>query len=206
MQLHLFLSTALLASARAVRAHSGTEQRSASSAEADWATRHMAAEHHITNYDAGAFFTLHDFDGSGDWSAAEIVRTYGLEDESTKHVSQEKKDEVVRKVMDLIDFDKNGRIDRAEWMRFSAEKGRLPDFGLGDGRHGDDEYEYEINHYEKFHGPDTKEEDLTHPEDIAHFKKHNDEEEAEERQQKLDVMSIVEQNIPAKFRRVPAEL
>ena len=48
---------------------------------------------------------------------------------------------------------------------------------------------------------DTKEEDLTHPEDIAHFKKHEQEADAEERQEKLDAMSIVEQNIPAKFRR-----
>ena len=49
--------------------------------------------------------------------------------------------------------------------------------------------------------PDTKEEDLIHPEDIAHFKKHEQEADAEERQEMLDAMSIVEQNIPAKFRR-----
>jgi hypothetical protein len=49
--------------------------------------------------------------------------------------------------------------------------------------------------------PDTKEEDLIHPEDIAHFKKHELEADAEERQEMLDAMSIVEQNIPAKFRR-----
>jgi hypothetical protein len=48
---------------------------------------------------------------------------------------------------------------------------------------------------------DTREEDLTHPEDIAHFKKHEQEADAEERQERLDAMSIVEQNIPAKFRR-----
>lgn len=48
---------------------------------------------------------------------------------------------------------------------------------------------------------DTKEEDLTHPEDIAHFKKHDLEADEEERQQRLDRMPIVEQNIPQKFRR-----
>lgn len=48
---------------------------------------------------------------------------------------------------------------------------------------------------------DTKEEDLTHPEDIAHFKKHDQDADAQERQDKLDSMPIVEHNIPAKFRR-----
>ena len=48
---------------------------------------------------------------------------------------------------------------------------------------------------------DTKEEDLTHPEDIAHFAKHDREADEAERQEKLDKMTIVEQNIPAKFRR-----
>lgn len=47
----------------------------------------------------------------------------------------------------------------------------------------------------------TKEEDLTHPEDIEHFKKHDLEADEDERLHKLDAMPIVEQNIPAKFRR-----
>ena len=50
---------------------------------------------------------------------------------------------------------------------------------------------------------DTREEDLTHPEDIAHFAKHDAMEEAADRQEQLDRMPIVEQNIPQKFRRVP---
>ena len=50
---------------------------------------------------------------------------------------------------------------------------------------------------------DTREEDLTHPEDIAHFAKHDAMEDAADRQQELDRMPIVEQNIPQKFRRVP---
>ena len=50
---------------------------------------------------------------------------------------------------------------------------------------------------------DTREEDLTHPEDIAHFAKHDAMEEAADRQEQLDQMPIVEQNIPQKFRRVP---
>lgn len=49
--------------------------------------------------------------------------------------------------------------------------------------------------------PDTKEEDLIHPEDIAHFKKHDEMDAAAERQEQLDRMQIVESNIPQKFRR-----
>lgn len=99
---------------------------------------------------------------------------------------------------------------------------------LGPGHHGDDEYEYEIHHFEKFHDEsklhtffrliflfphlivdivltflllDTREEDLTHPEDIEHFRKHDEMDAAAERQEQLDRMQIVEQNIPQKFRR-----
>ena len=48
---------------------------------------------------------------------------------------------------------------------------------------------------------DTKEEDLTHPEDIAHFRKHDEMDVAAEYQERIDAMPIVEQNIPQKFRR-----
>ena len=51
--------------------------------------------------------------------------------------------------------------------------------------------------------PDTKEEDLTHPEDIAHFAKHEREELEAERLEKLNQQAINEANIPAKFRRQP---
>ena len=49
--------------------------------------------------------------------------------------------------------------------------------------------------------PDTKEEDLIHPEDIEHFRKHEQMDAAADRQAQLDQMAIVEENIPAKFRR-----
>ena len=48
---------------------------------------------------------------------------------------------------------------------------------------------------------DTKEEDLTHPEDIAHFRKHDEMDAQAEYQERIDAMPIVEQNIPQKFRR-----
>lgn len=93
-------------------------------------TKSFVEEHHISNFDAGAFFTLHDFDGSGDWTADEVLRTYGLEDESANNISVEKKKDAVKQILKLIDYDNDGRISRVEWNRFNAENGKLPDFGV----------------------------------------------------------------------------
>ena len=182
-------------------------------------------------------------------------RTYGLADESTKDVTKEKREEVTREVFRLFDVDRNGVIEKEEWMQKCKEGVRLPDFGvsllsifrageslnctvfvlyglliwsfaqLGPSHHGDDEYEYEIHHFEKFHDEsefktpsvrlisklitlltctkDTKEEDLTHPEDIAHFAKHDREEVEAEHQEQLNKLPINEANIPQMFRRQP---
>lgn len=48
---------------------------------------------------------------------------------------------------------------------------------------------------------DSREEDLTHPEDIAHFKKHDEEADAADKQEAEDRLSIIEHNIPLKYRR-----
>jgi hypothetical protein len=104
-------------------------------------------------------------------------------------------------VLDLYDADKSGGISFAEFTIANAKGVVLPDFGMGPGHHGDDEYEYEIHHFEKFHGDDAKEEDLTHPEDIAHFAKHDKEEDEREEWERKERAGIVEENIPAKFRR-----
>ncbi|KAI4255533.1 MAG: hypothetical protein LQ352_002521 [Teloschistes flavicans] len=182
-------------------AHSDHDAQAPLSEEPDWAIRHMTEEHHISNFDPGAFFTLHDFDYSQSWTADEIRRMYGLDDESNKGVDEAKKAEVVRKTLELFDRDADGVIEREEWMNGWRQGKRLQDFGLGPGHHGDDEYEYEIHHFEKFHDENTKEEDLIHPEDIEHFRKHDEQEAAAEHQEQLDRMPIVEQNIPRKFRR-----
>jgi hypothetical protein len=87
-------------------------------------------EHHITDFDAASFFTLHDFDGRGSWSPDEILRMYGLEDESLKHITEDRKHEVVREVMRLCDANKNGVVERDEWIRYSEAGGKLPDFGV----------------------------------------------------------------------------
>lgn len=139
-------------------------------ADADWAARHLAGihsdvritvrecltdhpteEHHISNFDAGAFFSLHDYDSSLAWTPDEIARTYGLNDESAKDVSDEKRREVIHDVLDRFDRDHDGYVTRTEFMDTWREGQRLKDFGLGPGHHGDDEYEYEIHHFEKYH-------------------------------------------------------
>jgi len=107
----------------------------------------------VDNFDPGAFFALHDFDESGGWTPDEVRRMYGLEHESLKDVGREKREEVTREVFKSFDVDKDGVVDKEEFLRAIQQGTRLPDFGLGPGHHGDDEYEYEIHHFEKFHGP-----------------------------------------------------
>ncbi|KAI9725240.1 MAG: hypothetical protein M1828_003421 [Chrysothrix sp. TS-e1954] len=177
---------------------------------ADWATEHMISEHHIGNFDPSSFFALHDYDSDGQWEPQEIRRTYGLAEDATdgmggggtnRPVNEQEKEGIVRQVMQLFDVDGNGMIDRSEFVQKSQQGNKLPDFGLGPGHHGDDEYEYEIHHFERFHDENTKEEDLTHPEDIAHFKKHDEMDDAADRQEAQDALRIVVGNIPPKFRR-----
>ncbi|KAF5022370.1 hypothetical protein F66182_5571 [Fusarium sp. NRRL 66182] len=191
---------------------------------ADWVTKHMAGmllsvifcmmyqarsmltqtvieEHHIQGWDIESFFTLHDYNGDGWWQAAELMRTYGLFDESNKGMSEKRKDEVRDTLLGLLDTDSDNSVSRQEWKDFIASGKTLPDLNTGPGHHGDDEYEYEIHHWEKYHDDDTKLEDLTHPEDIEHFKKHDEQEDAQDRLEAMQKLSIVEANIPQKFRR-----
>ncbi|KAI0876548.1 putative secretory pathway protein Ssp120 [Hypoxylon argillaceum] len=169
--------------------------------DANWMTKHMAEEHHVTDFDPSSFFTLHDFNGNGRWEVDEILRTYGLMDESNKDIPLTKRDEYQLQLSNLLDHNGDGFISRNEFTAFIATGGTLPDLGTGPGHHGDDEYEYEIHHWEKYHDENTRLEDLNHPEDIEHFRKHDEMEEAEERLAKLDRMAIVQENIPAKFRK-----
>jgi hypothetical protein len=53
----------------------------------------------------------------------------------------------------------------------------------------------------RYHDENTRAEDLIHPEDIEHFKLHDELEDEADRVAALDKMAIVEQNIPQKFRR-----
>ena len=99
--------------------------------DADWATRHMAEEHHIANLDPSAFFTLHDYENNGVWTAGDIRRTYGLDDETAKTIDEGKKKDVVKGVLEIFDGDGDGVVSREEWMDGWVKGGkRLPDFGV----------------------------------------------------------------------------
>jgi hypothetical protein len=101
----------------------------------------------------------------------------------------------------MFDIDKDGVISAEEFRQKDAQGVKLPDFGMGPGHHGDDEYEYEIHHWEKYHsGDDVKMEDLTHPEDIEHFRHHDELEQRQGEWEQEERRGIVERNIPAKFR------
>ncbi|KAJ5893563.1 hypothetical protein N7495_005254 [Penicillium taxi] len=167
----------------------------------DWTTKHMLGEHHIESFDALSFFTLHDYDDSGAWTPDEVRKTYGADHESNDGVSESRKVEAVREVFELFDPENTGYITRDAWTKAFDAGVRLPDLGLGPGHHGDIEYEYEIHHFEQFHGEDATAEELTHPEDIEHFKQHDELELAELRLEQLEQKSIVVDMIPNKFRR-----
>ncbi|RWA07966.1 hypothetical protein EKO27_g7137 [Xylaria grammica] len=184
-----------------VLGHGSHDQKPIVPDNANWMVKHMAEEHHISTFDPSSFFTLHDFNGNGRWEVDEILRTYGLMDESNKDVPLSKRDEYQRLLLSLLDTNGDGFVSRNEFMSFVASGKTLPDLGTGPGHHGDDEYEYEIHHWEKYHDENTRLEDLNHPEDIEHFRKHDEMEEAEERLARLDRMAIVQENIPAKFRK-----
>ncbi|KAH6885803.1 hypothetical protein B0T10DRAFT_84822 [Thelonectria olida] len=191
-----------LAFAGLAAAHGGASvQKPIVDANANWMTKHMAEEHHMDNWDAGAFFALHDYNSNGRWEGSELQRTYGLMDDSNKGMSAARKDEVLNILLHLLDEDNDGEVSRQEFLNFIAQGKTLPDLNTGPGHHGDDEYEYEIHHWEKYHDENTKLEDLTHPEDIEHFKKHEQMEDEEGRLEALNKIAIVEANIPQKFRR-----
>ncbi|CAJ2512031.1 Uu.00g076560.m01.CDS01 [Anthostomella pinea] len=200
MRSTIFAAASLLCGALAHGNHEGS-QKPMVSENANWMTRHMAEEHHISDFDASSFFTLHDFDGDGRWEPEEMLRTYGLMDDSNADLAPARRDEIRRELLRQLDTNGDGIVSRDEFVRFIALGKTLPDLATGPGHHGDDEYEYEIHHWEKYHDENTRLEDLTHPEDIEHFRKHDQMDEAEERLEALNRMAIVEGNIPSKFRR-----
>lgn len=161
----------------------------------------------MQGFDAGSFFKLHDFDNTGAWSPEDVRKMLGLYDESTQHIPDADKASAVEKVLSLYDADRSGTISYAEFTVASAKGITIPDFGFGPGHHGDMEEEYELHHYEKYHsGDDVKEEDLNHPEDIEHFRKHDEEERIEEEWKKISTSgNVIEHNIPKKYLRVVKE-
>lgn len=155
----------------------------------------------ISNFDPSSFFSLHDFNNDGAWTPDEVRRTYGLDDESLHSTAADTKDRVVLDVFKIFDPSGTGLITRDAWIYAIRAGKKLPDSKLGPGHHGDDEYEYEIHHFEKFHDENTVVEDLIHPEDIEHFRKHEMREDEEARILREQQQNIVERNIPLKFRK-----
>lgn len=71
-------------------------------------------------------------------------------DESNKHVTDERKTQIANQILALLDRNNDGRVSRDEFVQVVETEGKtLPDMGTGPGHHGDDEYEYEIHHWEK---------------------------------------------------------
>ncbi|KAI1337346.1 hypothetical protein F5Y15DRAFT_159347 [Xylariaceae sp. FL0016] len=200
MRCAILVSASLLVGTLAHGDHGGS-QKPIVGQDADWMTKHMAEEHHISDFDASSFFTLHDYDADGRWEPEEMLRTYGLFDDSNRDLAPARRDEIRRHLLSLLDRNNDGLVSRDEFVAFIGAGRTLPDMNTGPGHHGDDEYEYEIHHWEKYHDENTKLEDLTHPEDIEHFRKHDLMDEAEERLEMLNQMPIVAENIPRKFRR-----
>ncbi|KAH7320973.1 putative calcium ion binding protein [Stachybotrys elegans] len=201
MQAKALVGTVLVAWTGLGAAHGNHAQKPVVPEGASWMEKHMAEEHHMAYWDNDSFFALHDYNSDGNWQRDEIMRTYGLRDESNKNMAQTEKDRIINHLINIMDLNGDGVVSRNEWTDFVSEGKTLPDMGTGPGHHGDDEYEYEIHHWEKYHDENTKIEDLTHPEDIEHFKKHEQMEEEEERLEAMDHKSIIEENIPKKFRR-----
>ncbi|KZZ89527.1 EF hand domain containing protein [Ascosphaera apis ARSEF 7405] len=186
----------------------GVHSHGSADPNADWATRHMQGkqsdsqkEHHIGNFDPSSFFYLHDYDNSGAWTTDEVRRTYGMDDSSNSGVSEDRKQQALREIFAVFDPWRTGSITRDEFVQLSLSGKKLPDVGLGPGHHGDIEYEYEIHHFEKFHGDDATEEELNHPEDIEHFRLHDQLEDAQIALQAMEGLAVVDKNIPAKFLR-----
>jgi hypothetical protein len=144
---------------------------------------------------------LHDYNSDGQWQPDEILRTYGLMDESNKDLPLSRRDEIIDQILTLLDENDDGEVSAAELRAFMDAGKTLPDVGTGPGHHGDDEYEYEIHHWEKYHDENTKLEDLTHPEDIEHFRKHEQMEDAQEKLEAMERKPVIEDNIPLMFRR-----
>ena len=65
------------------------------------------------------------------WTARDIRRTYGLDDETAKDIDSGKKEDITKIVIGIFDQNGDEMISREEWMDGWMKEGkRLPDFGV----------------------------------------------------------------------------
>jgi len=174
------LSCALLILAALTQAHEGHSHEPASGDAAQYAQRHMAAEHHIETFDLPSFFQLHDLNQDGVWDAEEVEAIYGVHHLYSQKKSkddeehQRKAKQIVDTVFNAIDQNKDGKITLYEFE--AAGLASLPNFDeLGaEGHHYDVESEFFLHHEEQYHStPETQDAaSYNHPEDIEHFSHH----------------------------------
>ncbi|KAI6154001.1 hypothetical protein BKA82DRAFT_4096362 [Pisolithus tinctorius] len=165
----------------------GVHEEDPNLADADYAIRHMATEHHIDSFDLESFFQLHDLDQNGVWDREEIEAIYGVHHVYSQKKSKdeiehkEKADYIVETVLKALDKNGDGKVTPEEFAA-AGLKG-LPAFdNMGaEGHHYDVESEFFLHHEEQYHStPETQtEESYNHPEDREHFSHH----EAIERQE-----------------------
>ena len=164
-------------------------------------THGLAEEHHINSLDDDTFFKLHDFHSTGLWSPDEIKRLYGLYNRSNLHVSNDQKNEVVKEVPTLFDADHSDTITYAEFTIAYAKGVKLPIWGLGRDTMALTSMNMRFTIGRSISGLDVKVEDLIRPEDIEHFKWHEEEERRQEGWEAAKAKGIIDSNIPRKFLR-----
>ena len=115
-----------------------------------------------------------------------------------------KADRIVRDVLRRLDFNRDGVITRAEFIRGGTGGLPLfPEYGKNAlGHHYDEESEFYVHHESIYHRKeeDQQAEAYTHPEDKEHFDRHRDiemEEENRERARRQAAQERLEQLSPA---------
>ena len=83
--------TSLLCTLAALAVAHGSHDTTSETYES-WAEKHMAEEHHLSNFDPQSFFILHDFNADNSWTPDEVRRMYGLDDESLRNTAADVKD------------------------------------------------------------------------------------------------------------------
>lgn len=187
-----------------------------------WQSWHMMEEHQVDQYDSLTFFKLHDLENKGRWDRKDILNIYGLaRDEivgdgsgmgehshGQEIITADAKEFVVKRILELIDTNKDGEVDIQEWRKYLESGNDLPDFGYGQGHHLDFEAEYEEHHWNKYHRDQDPDVDIKHKEDIEHELLHHEHEIEESHNLSPDVRELTKEflskvnmgNLPQKYR------